>query len=172
MWFKSTKHYCASCFRCKKLIKMLHGFGASVDYPRLLKLETQIANTILDQMVINNGIYVPRNIVKGEHIFFAIDNSDFAEDTPDGKNTLHGTTVSVYQLCIGQNIMQPLELTGVAHERSLNEIPSTFTTILPCQAQRTRSLSASSIHRLEPTCLCHFVMSCSMMQHGFWEKLL
>ena len=32
----------------------------------------------------------PRDIVKGRHVFFAIDNVDFAEDTPDGKRMFHG----------------------------------------------------------------------------------
>jgi hypothetical protein len=81
--------------RSKKLINMLHGCGASVDYTRLLKLETQMANTILERMVVHDGVYIPRSILKGKHIFFAIDNSDFAEDTPDGKNTLHGTSVCI-----------------------------------------------------------------------------
>ena len=119
--------------RSKKLINMLHGCGASVDYTRLLKLETQIANTILERMVVNDGIYIPRSMVNGEHIFFAIDNSDFAEDTPDGKNTLHGTTVSVYQQCKGKVQLPPLALTGLAHDKSLTELPSTFSTLLPCK---------------------------------------
>lgn len=29
--------------------------------------------------------------------FFGIDNIDFAEDTYDGKHTLHGTSMAVYQ---------------------------------------------------------------------------
>ena len=29
--------------------------------------------------------------------YFVIDNVDFAEDTPDGKRTTHGTVTAVYQ---------------------------------------------------------------------------
>lgn len=43
------------------------------------------------------GIYLPPDIVKGRHVFFAIDNVDFAEDTPDGRRTLHGTAMAMYQ---------------------------------------------------------------------------
>ena len=35
--------------------------------------------------------------VKNRHVFFAIDNVDFAEDTHDGKHTLHGTAMAIYQ---------------------------------------------------------------------------
>ena len=42
-------------------------------------------------------IYVPPDVVPGRHIFFAVDNVDFAEDAPDGKRTLHGTAMAIYQ---------------------------------------------------------------------------
>ena len=32
----------------KKVINLLHGFGLSVDYNHLLRLETQIANSVTD----------------------------------------------------------------------------------------------------------------------------
>ena len=38
----------------------------------------------------------PRDIVKRRHVFFAIDNVDFTEDTPDGKRTFHGTAMDIY----------------------------------------------------------------------------
>lgn len=38
-------------------------------------------------------MYLPPDMVKGRHLFFAIDNVDFAEDTYDGKRTLHGTAM-------------------------------------------------------------------------------
>ena len=47
----------------------------------------------------NNGLFLPANIVEGRHVFFAIDNVDFAEDTCDGRRTLHGTAMAIYQKC-------------------------------------------------------------------------
>ena len=44
-----------------------------------------------------HGVYIPPSLQKDRFIFFAIDNSDFAEDTPDGKHTLHATATAVYQ---------------------------------------------------------------------------
>ena len=45
----------------------------------------------------NGGVYLPPDIVKGRHVFFAIDNVDFAEDTHDGQRTLHGAATAIYQ---------------------------------------------------------------------------
>ena len=42
-------------------------------------------------------MFRPPDIVKGRHVYFAIDNIDFSEDTPDGKRTLHGTAMAIYQ---------------------------------------------------------------------------
>ena len=33
------------------------------------------------------------------HVFFAINNIDFQEDTYDGSNTLHGISMAIYQKC-------------------------------------------------------------------------
>ena len=83
--------------RNKQLITMLHGFGMSVDYNRILRVEAQIEASVLKRMELNDGLYIPPDLVLGRHVFFAVDNVDFAEDTPDGKNTFHGTAMAIYQ---------------------------------------------------------------------------
>ena len=83
--------------RSKELISLLHGFGMSVDYNRILRVESQIEANVLKQVEENDGVYLPPDIVKGRHVFFAIDNVDFSEDTPDGKRTFQGTAMAVYQ---------------------------------------------------------------------------
>ncbi|KXJ11509.1 hypothetical protein AC249_AIPGENE22744 [Exaiptasia diaphana] len=85
--------------RSKELVNLLHGFGMSVEYNRLLRVEAQIESAVLDRMEKNDGIFLPPEIVIGRHVFFAVDNVDFAEDTYDGKNTLHGTAIAIYQKC-------------------------------------------------------------------------
>ena len=85
--------------RSKGLVNMLHGFGMSVEYNRLLRVESQIEASVLKRMEQNNGLFLPANIVEGRHLFFAIDNVDFAEDTYDGRRTLHGTAMAIYQKC-------------------------------------------------------------------------
>ena len=74
----------------KKVIDLLHGFGASVEYDRLLRLETQLAMTSLKRMERNDDVFIPANVVLGRHIFYAVDNIDFAEDTPSGKTVYMG----------------------------------------------------------------------------------
>ena len=83
--------------RSKQIINLLHGFGLSVEYNRLLRVETQIERHVIDQVLKNGGVYLPPNIVKGRHVYFAVDNVDFGEDTRDGKRTLHGAAMAIYQ---------------------------------------------------------------------------
>ena len=81
--------------RSKQLITMLHGFGMSVDYNRILRVEAQIEASVLKRMELNDGLHIPPDLVLGRHVFFAVDNVDFVEDTPGGKNTFHGTAMAI-----------------------------------------------------------------------------
>ena len=85
--------------RSKELVNLLRGFGLSVEYNRLLRVESQIEASVLKRLEHNDGLFLPPDIVKGRHVFFAIDNIDFQEDTYDGSNTLHGTSMAIYQKC-------------------------------------------------------------------------
>ena len=76
---------------------MLPGFGISVEYNRLLHVESQVEASALKRMEHNEGLFLPPDIVKGRYVFFAIDNIYFQEDTYDGRNTLHGTSMAIYQ---------------------------------------------------------------------------
>ena len=83
--------------RSKNLVNMLHGFGMSVEDNRVMRVESQIEATVLLRMEDDGGMYIPPDVVKNRHVFFAIDNVDFAEDTYDGKRTLHGAAIAIYQ---------------------------------------------------------------------------
>ena len=82
--------------RSKNLVNMLHGFGLSVEYNRVMRVESQIDATVLQRMEDDGGMYIPPDVVKNRYVFFAIDNVDFAEDTYDGKRTLHGAAMAIY----------------------------------------------------------------------------
>ena len=60
----------------------------------------------------DQGLYVPPFLKRGGFVFFAADNTDFAEDTPDGKGTTHGTIIAVYQKNApsGEPIAEPLAI--------------------------------------------------------------
>ena len=79
------------------MVNMLYGFGMAVEYNRLMRVEAQIEATVLQQIEENGGVYIPLDIVVGRHIYFAMDNVNFAEDTYDGQRTLHGTAMAIYQ---------------------------------------------------------------------------
>lgn len=83
--------------RSKDLVNMLHGFGMSVEYNRIMRVEAQIEAAVLQRMEENAGVYLPPDIVRGRHVFFAVDNVDFSEDTYDGQRTLHGAAMAIYQ---------------------------------------------------------------------------
>ena len=54
----------------KKIVNILNGFGMSCEYIKLLRIESQIKNTVLERMQANGGVYLPPDIVKGRHVFF------------------------------------------------------------------------------------------------------
>lgn len=56
-------------------------------------METVIANAVVEN---ENGLYVPPFLKRGTFVFFAIDNTDFAEDTVIGKGTTYDTITAVY----------------------------------------------------------------------------
>ena len=111
--------------RSKKVVNILHGLGLSVEYNRLLRIESQIANSVLRTMLKNDCTYIPPDVIQGRYIFFAIDNVDFAEDAPDGKHTLHATAMAIYQMCKPGDERRKLDLTERTTKRSMNEIPDT-----------------------------------------------
>lgn len=118
--------------RSKQIVNMLYKFGVGVEYNRLLRLEAQICSTVIERMLVNDGLYLPPDVIRGRYIFFAIDNVDFAEDTPDGKRTLHATAMAIYQRCQPEDVVPRLEVAGPALNRSLKELPGTVTGLLEC----------------------------------------
>ena len=116
--------------RNKRIIEMFHGLGYSIDYPRVLRLETQIASSVLEKIRENNGIYLPPDIVRGRFIHCAADNLDFCEDTVDGKRTLHGTVMAIYQVNETSDKTVPLSLKS-SNERSLSNANDALPVIVP-----------------------------------------
>ena len=121
--------------RSKQFTTMLHGFGMSVDYNRILRVEAQIEASVLKRMELNGGLYIPPDVVLDRHVFFSVDNVDFAEDTRDGKNTFHGTAMAIYQRQEPGDVAPELTLdTGNQCRRSIKQLPESVTTLLECPA--------------------------------------
>ena len=79
------------------LINLFRAQNYCLSYNLTLLLETAIANAVVENTMKFDGLYVPPFRKKGSFVFFAIDNTDFDEDTVDGKGTTHGTITAVYQ---------------------------------------------------------------------------
>lgn len=99
--------------RSKEVVNFLHGFGLSVEYNRILRVETQVEKSVIQRMERNDGIFIPPDVVSGRWVFFAVDNVDFAEDTPDGKRTLHGSAMAIYQRTDPNDIAPEIRLTFI-----------------------------------------------------------
>ena len=62
-----------------------------------MKLGNQLATAVCKKTTEQGGVYLPPFAVKNKPVYFAQDNIDFDEATPDGTNTLHGTIKVMFQ---------------------------------------------------------------------------
>ena len=75
------------------------------------------------------GYIIPSMMVLGKFIYFAIDNLDFSEDTPDGKRTLHGTVTAISQRKAKKSEELPISLDHFSD----NALESLLVTeVIPC----------------------------------------
>ena len=118
--------------RSKKIDNILHGFGISVEYNRILRSEIQMATSVFERMLLNDMVYIPPVIVHGRHVFFAVDNVDFGEDTPDSIRTLHATAMAIYQKCEPEDQELKLNLIGLAQKLSNKELSLSMPELLEC----------------------------------------
>ena len=121
--------------RDEDTIDLLHRQGVSVSYKWLLRLENRIANTVLEKMRSNHGLYI-----KGRHTFFAGDNVDFKEDTPDGKRTFHGAIVVMYQRKMSTDVPAGNQIIKCIKESRLKRIPNTVIPLLDCSIPDNKPL--------------------------------
>ena len=70
-------------------------------------METALANAVVENTKPFQGLYVPPYLKKGTFVFFASDNTDFVEDTADGKGTTHGT--------VTPSTRRPMHLVNQSH---------------------------------------------------------
>ena len=96
--------------RNNKLVNLLNAQGHCASYSRALIMETTLANAVVENTKQCKRLYVPPFLKNGTFMFFAADNTDFAEDSADGKGTTHGTVTAIYQKADapGEPITPPL----------------------------------------------------------------
>ena len=80
----------------KVLITLLNRMGHCSFYDEVQAVDTSLA-TEVTALVEQMGTIILSNISPGPFIQIAADNNDMNEETLDGKNTTHATTIVVYQ---------------------------------------------------------------------------
>jgi hypothetical protein len=80
----------------KQIVTLLNRMGYCSSYDELKSVDTSLASEVLAKCE-EYGTVLPSNISLGSFVQIAADNSDFNEETLDGKNTTHATTMVVYQ---------------------------------------------------------------------------
>lgn len=88
----STHHLTSS----KQMITLLNRMGHCISYDEMKSVDASLATEVLAQSE-EYGTVLPSNIVPGSFVQMGSDNNDFNDETVDGKNTTHVTTMVVYQ---------------------------------------------------------------------------
>ena len=117
-------------------LNVLSATKMGITYGRVKEITNQITNSALDNMDKNCGVYIPQGVIKGIPIRASADNVDMKIDTPDGRDSFHGTAVTVYQCPdpADDQILAGEELH--LHEASKDFNRAVPTTVLPLESCR------------------------------------
>ena len=96
---------------------MLSKLNLTIPYDQILRIETGIANKISKNIDNNNGVFVLPKIIYNAPLHFAIDNVNFSNDTPDGKNEFHGVGQVVFQKLNGKKETEKSKFTIEARNK-------------------------------------------------------
>ena len=88
----SVRHLTGS----KQIVTMLNRMGNCSSYDEIESVDSSLAVEILAKSE-QNKVVVPYNISPNVFIQAAADNNDINEETLDGKNNTHATTLAVFQ---------------------------------------------------------------------------
>ena len=87
--------------RSENLVNMVNKAGHCVGYDTVRRIDTIIANEVLDNFESGAGVFIPEGIKHtddgGEIVLSSFDNIDTIEETLDGNGTSHYTQMAVWQ---------------------------------------------------------------------------
>ena len=130
-------------------------YGLAISPLQCVKWETAIANSVIDNIKENNGVYIPTNLQRDVLPLFHIDNIDWLEDTPDGKNTSHYLQMSIFQRKMQESLPISLNIEK-DNTQSLTLKSNSFHDLLPYQkpnkSQFHRSPGCKTFCRTMNTC--------------------
>lgn len=81
----------------KQIVTLLNKMGHCSSYDDVEIINTSLAREVRARSE-DHGVVVPSNISPGTFVQFAGDNNDLNEETLDGKQTTHATTLVAYQI--------------------------------------------------------------------------
>ncbi|EDO35706.1 predicted protein [Nematostella vectensis] len=121
----------------KQLVSILNRMGHSSSYDDLKAVDTSLAMEVMARAE-QHGTVVPSFISPGAFVQLAADNNDLNEETLDGKNTTHATTMVVYQRKVFGPDPPPIILADhSSRRRSLPESTNLYELLeCPCYGRR------------------------------------
>ena len=119
--------------RSKTAVSLLNKCGTGISYDRV----TTICNTLtkaVSHNITEYGGYVLPGLLLNKRIRASLDNIDKKVDTPDGKDSFHGTALAVYQRSgQGETLVKQVQFNGQSpSSEALNEVPPTVVKLLAC----------------------------------------
>lgn len=113
--------------RSKELVDLLYSAGHSVSYDAVLRMDTSIANNVLQRYRDNNKVFVPCNFPGASSTdcnHYAIDNIDMNEETLSGKGTFHATQCTALRRSSANEQQSNLQIPITSTRKLALEIPS------------------------------------------------
>ena len=140
-----TVHHLTSS---RRLITLLNKMGHCSSYDEMRAIDTSAALEVLAKAN-EFGTVIPSNISPGPFIQIAADNNDLNEETLDGKNTTHATTMVVYQRkAFGPDLPPALLVNHTTKRRSLQSTSSIYD-IQECYAHGRRPAVSAYVNQAE-----------------------
>ncbi len=160
--------------RKKELVDKMYDMGLSVSYDRIMQVESQISNAVIQQYE-NQGIVCPPILEK--HLFTTgqLDNLDHDPRATLSKDSFHGTAISITQhpqqdttLCNGQR----LSLKDIPRSRSIQELPEDYTCVKATELPDTEPIPSSCVGPVLPENLQTSLSAANMTWVEKLEKLV
>ena len=151
--FKTPKHVgLAMTIRhltgSKQLITILNRMGDCSSYDEVEAIHTSLAMEVLAKSE-TTGVVIPSNIVPGVLVQAAADNNDINEETLDGKQTTHATTIVLFQRSQFGPFPKPAKLVNHSVKKRALAGMSVLQPINECSAYGKRASVVSFLNKVD-----------------------
>ena len=138
--------------RKRNLVEMLHQYGLSISYDRVLEVSAQLGDATVSKYV-EEGVVCPPVLRKGLFTTAVMDNIDHNPSATTATTSFHGTSISIFQHPTKENTGQERQQLKFEPEkvRSVPELPDTFTNISPAFFQTKNPVPPNTAIPKPPT---------------------